>query len=144
MPLLKTIIRRRKVLDLTQAKLAKLAGVSQSLIAKVESGKIDPSYSKVMKILETLDRIEKEEQVKAKDIMTKDVFWAKNDDRPPVWSVWKCEITTNSTSPAETCSLSMFPSKMLPFVPVSKRMHFSVPVIIHANPQSVVHPSVRV
>ena len=38
------ISKIRKQLGLTQIQLANLAGVSQSLIAKLESGRIDPSY----------------------------------------------------------------------------------------------------
>ena len=45
----------RKKLNLTQTELSKLAGVSQSLIAKLESGHIDPAYSKVKAIFEALD-----------------------------------------------------------------------------------------
>jgi len=51
------ICRRR--LGLTQDKLAKLSGVSQSLIAKIESGRIDPAYSKVRKIMNALDNEQK-------------------------------------------------------------------------------------
>jgi predicted transcriptional regulator len=41
----KQIKRVRSQLGLTQAGLAKRAGVSQSIIAKVESGAVDPSYT---------------------------------------------------------------------------------------------------
>ena len=47
--------KMRRQLGLTQSQLAKLAGVSQSLIAKIESGNIDPAYSKVMQILGALE-----------------------------------------------------------------------------------------
>jgi len=40
---------------ITQTELAKLSGVSQSVIAKIESGKIDPSYTSVKKIFEALN-----------------------------------------------------------------------------------------
>ena len=49
-PKLNEISKKRKILGLTQSELAKLAGVSQSLIAKLESGKIEPSYTKVKTI----------------------------------------------------------------------------------------------
>lgn len=41
----------RKRLGLSQRELASLTGVSQSLIAKIERGSIDPSYSNVRRIL---------------------------------------------------------------------------------------------
>ena len=40
----------RKSLGLTQTDLAKRADVSQSLIAKIESEKIDPTFTKTKKI----------------------------------------------------------------------------------------------
>ncbi len=62
----------RRQLGLTQKGLATLAGVSQSLIAKIESNKIDPAYSKVVQITSALEqeRGRKETRKKASDIMT--------------------------------------------------------------------------
>ncbi|QLH74635.1 MAG: helix-turn-helix domain-containing protein [Methanomassiliicoccales archaeon] len=51
LPDLDKIRQMRKRLNLSQRELASLAGVSQSLIAKIERGSIDPSYSNVRKIL---------------------------------------------------------------------------------------------
>ncbi|EWG07242.1 MAG: XRE family transcriptional regulator [Candidatus Aramenus sulfurataquae] len=48
------IKRLRESLGITQAELAKRVGVSQSLIAKIENGKIDPKLSVVKKILDEL------------------------------------------------------------------------------------------
>src|SRR5713101_7020668 len=56
LPSLGDIARKRKELGLTQSKLALLAGVSQSIIAKIESGSVDPSYSVVARIMGALDR----------------------------------------------------------------------------------------
>lgn len=56
LPALDEIPRRRKALGLTQSKLAQLARVSQSIIAKIESGTVDPSYSIVGKLVEALER----------------------------------------------------------------------------------------
>jgi len=65
--------KMRRQLGLTQKKLADLAGVSQSLIAKIESGSIDPAYSKVIQIKQALEQ----EQVKMKkavpEIMTANI-----------------------------------------------------------------------
>ena len=42
---LQEIKHLRKKFNLTQGELAKLAGVSQSLIAKIESNKINPTFT---------------------------------------------------------------------------------------------------
>ena len=60
---------KRKRLGITQQALAKLAGVSQSLIAKIESGRIDPAYSKVKSIISALEREQFASEKTAKDIM---------------------------------------------------------------------------
>jgi predicted transcriptional regulator len=57
-PNLEDIARRRRKIGLKQTDLAKLAGVSQSLIAKLEAGTIDSSYTKVRMIFEVLSRAE--------------------------------------------------------------------------------------
>ena len=65
LPEIKDITRRRKILGLTQNKLARQANVSQSLVAKIETGRVDPSYSKMMKILIALDEEEGKKQTVA-------------------------------------------------------------------------------
>jgi predicted transcriptional regulator len=62
--------RMRKQLGLTQKELASLAGVSQSLIAKIESGKIDPAYSKVVQIMAALEGEQSKGKKTAGQIMT--------------------------------------------------------------------------
>src|SRR5881296_2042350 len=56
LPSLDEIPRKRKALGLTQSKLAQLAGVSQSIIAKIESGTVDPSYSIAKRLVEALEK----------------------------------------------------------------------------------------
>lgn len=68
----------RKIIGLTQAQLAQRAGISQSMIAKIESGTINPSYSVVRRIYQILDSIEDKNQVKAYEIMSPVIF-VKND-----------------------------------------------------------------
>ncbi len=52
---LKDVRKIRKNLSITQMELAKMADVSQSLIAKIECGSAMPSYDKGKAILEALD-----------------------------------------------------------------------------------------
>ena len=71
----------RKRLDLTQHGFANESGVSQSLIAKIESGKIDPTYSKVKKIENAINSLSKHKEKEAKDIMIKNIIKAKSEDK---------------------------------------------------------------
>jgi len=71
----------RKKFGLTQTQLAKQAGVSQSLIAKIEAGKIDPTYSNAKKLFDTLLRINNEHELKAKDIMNQKIIFINSRER---------------------------------------------------------------
>ena len=80
---LQEIKRLRKKHNLTQTELAKLAGVSQSLIAKLEAGLIDPTFSHVKKIFDVLHGIEKENEPKAEQLITgKIISVSKNEPMP--------------------------------------------------------------
>ena len=69
LPPLEEVAQKRRLLGLKQSELAKLAGVSQSLIAKVESGKIDPAYTKVKNILEALEKLEVQAKIQAGKVL---------------------------------------------------------------------------
>lgn len=64
----------RKKLGLTQKELATKSRVSQSMIAKIESNRLDPSYSNAKRILESLRSIRKSHEAKAGDFMTKKII----------------------------------------------------------------------
>lgn len=64
----------RKKLGITQNELAKLSGLSQSLIAKIESGRIDPTYSRAKKILETVHKISGKKEMSCGEIMSRKVI----------------------------------------------------------------------
>tara|TARA_Y100000310_G_scaffold343970_1_gene454278 strand:- start:1715 stop:2257 length:543 start_codon:yes stop_codon:yes gene_type:complete len=70
---LKEIMVIRKKLGLTQTELAKRAGVSQSLIAKIESDRIDPTFSNAKKIFSALKDLEKKEELIAADLLNKKI-----------------------------------------------------------------------
>lgn len=62
---------------LTQEKLAKLVGVSQAHISKIELGKVDPRLSTVNNILEILTEGKKR---KCKEVMSENLLFAKQED----------------------------------------------------------------
>lgn len=66
--------RMRKQLGLTQKRLAAMSGVSQSLIAKIESGRIDPAYSKVVQIISALEAEQNKGKRTAGEVMTSDII----------------------------------------------------------------------
>ena len=78
---LNEIKRLRNKHNLNQKELAERAGVSQSLIAKIEAGKIEPSFSKARKIFQALDELREKEELKAKDLMNKKVSFAEIGDK---------------------------------------------------------------
>ena len=61
--------RARITLGLTQAELAKASGTSQSLVAKLERGRLNPSYETVRRILESLERLAADDEGTAADLM---------------------------------------------------------------------------
>lgn len=71
------IRRSRLQADLTQADLAKAAGTSQSLIAKLERGRLNPSYEVVRRLLETLDRLATDREPVAGDLMNTQPIFAE-------------------------------------------------------------------
>jgi predicted transcriptional regulator len=78
LPPITEIEKLRKRLGMTQTELAKKAGVSQSLIARIETGTVDPRYSNVGRLFLALDDI-KGTEIMAKHIMTKDVVGIQED-----------------------------------------------------------------
>lgn len=71
----------RKQVGLTQFQFAKESGISQSMIAKIEAGKLDPTYSKVRKIETTLENLTKKHEKTAKEIMNKSIITIKPTEK---------------------------------------------------------------
>ena len=66
--------KRRLQLEISQLKFSKIANLSQSIINKLENGKIDPTYSTIIKIENSLRDLEKISNQKASEIMIKDII----------------------------------------------------------------------
>jgi len=79
-PSLEDIAKKRRILGLKQAELAKLAGVSQSLVAKLESGKIDSSYTKVKTIFDVLDRLENKTKIQEQKVSPNEVIGIQKNE----------------------------------------------------------------
>ena len=69
------------MLNLKQKDLARISGVSQSAIAKIESGKYVPRYDQAKKIFDALSRLEDKSSLTAKDIMTSPVIFVSIRDK---------------------------------------------------------------
>lgn len=78
-PLPTEIRALRKRLGLTQAALAKAAGVSQPLIARIENGSVDPRASTLRSILDALNRTERK-GVQIREVMTSPVATVRAND----------------------------------------------------------------
>ncbi|MBN2250523.1 MAG: CBS domain-containing protein [Candidatus Altiarchaeota archaeon] len=78
-PELGSIEKIRKKLGMTQTQLAEKAKVSQSLVARVESGSVDPRYSRVVRIFQALYE-SKSQAICARELMTKTVVSVKTTD----------------------------------------------------------------
>lgn len=77
LPDLREIKPRRTAAGLTQNQLSDLSGVSQSLIAKIEAGNIEPSYGKAKRLFDCLEQLHAKQERLAKDIMTKPVVFVE-------------------------------------------------------------------
>lgn len=78
---LQDIKKLRKKFNLTQGELAKKANVSQSLIAKIESKRIDPAYTRAKQILDTLELLDQKNEIKIKDFMSKKIIYVSSNDK---------------------------------------------------------------
>ena len=79
LPTPESIKKKRIKLGLTQSELAEKAHVSQPLIARIESGDVDPRLSTIRSIITALDDMEKS-MISAKDLMTSPVTSLSPDE----------------------------------------------------------------
>jgi len=80
LPEISEIIRRRKLLGLTQLRLSQEAGISQPSLNRIERGKMAPSYEAAKRVFEALERLEHANEPKAKDKMCRKVIFLSPKD----------------------------------------------------------------
>jgi predicted transcriptional regulator len=164
LPKLEEISKRRRLLGISQKHLARLAGVSQSMIAKIESGKTEPSYFKTKAIFDTLEKMQREKEPRAKDLLQPKVIGIDEDE-----PISKAATTMNETgfsqlpvfsgrhivgSIAEKTIMDRIVSgisaRELSSAPVSKVMTEAFPQVDEKTPLSLIsallqyHPAVLV
>jgi predicted transcriptional regulator len=81
LPPIQEVKKRRIALGLSQKNLADSVNVSQSLIAKIENNRVQPSYEVIRRIFEFFDHIEQPSVGLAKDIETRNVVWLRRNDK---------------------------------------------------------------
>ncbi len=69
-----TIRRLRKAVRLTQKELAEKAGLSQSLISRIERGNVDPRLSTIKRIMHVIENASVKEEQVARHIMHRPVI----------------------------------------------------------------------
>jgi predicted transcriptional regulator len=79
LPTPESIKKKRIKLGLTQSELAERAKVSQPLIARIESGDVDPRLSTVRSIMAALEEMERS-RITARELMTSPVVSLSPDD----------------------------------------------------------------
>jgi predicted transcriptional regulator len=122
----------RTGLGLTQAELARRAGVSQPLIARIEKGTVDPRLSTFRAVVEALNSVERG-RVRLREIMTS-----------PVATIRATDTVADATKLMRERSFSQLPV-VLKGVPVGSLSERSV---VHAlasaqEPQAVARSPVR-
>jgi predicted transcriptional regulator len=83
LPSIEELRKMRKNLGISQKELAKISGVSQSYIARLEKGSINPTYDKVRKIFEYLNKTGQKAtgiDIVAGRIMTKSIITCNPSD----------------------------------------------------------------
>jgi len=81
LPEIKLIKRKRMLAGITQKELSKISEVSQSMIAKIESEKIEPSYSIVKKLFTSLEGLERKDERKCEDVMSPKIYFIASDKK---------------------------------------------------------------
>ncbi len=148
------IKRIRKSLDVTQTELASVSGVSQSTIAKIESGTTSASYETVVKLFKSLEGMKQTEgrMLTAADVASDKVVTVQSSDRVHMASdlmrstgysqlpVLKGEVPVGSISERGIFDLLRQGTTMeqLGQMVICKIMDESYPVVLDSTPMASV------
>ncbi len=80
LPSIDDLRKLRRKLSLTQSEVARLAGVSQSLVSQIESGEVDPRLSTLRRIVDALNREESGREILAEDIYIRNLIYVSPQD----------------------------------------------------------------
>lgn len=85
----------RKKAKLTQKELARRAGISQSLVARIEAGTVDPRLSTLRKIIKVLNEVLGNKEITAKSIMNSPVIYVEAEEtvEKAIELMWKHGIS---------------------------------------------------
>ncbi len=135
-------IRRMRIrMKLTQKELAERAGVSQSLIARIERGTVDPRLSTLRKILKALEDAARD-GVRARDVMhmpvitigaeepvgrAAELMWKYGISQIPV--IEKGKIIGTIYEDSIVRAVLSYPDGKVASWPVSKIMNEALPVV---------------
>ncbi len=133
---LKDIKKIRKRVSLTQKELAEKANVSQSMIAKIESGILEPSYKKGLKIIEALEAQSKKISKKAEDIMTKKIISTTADEKlgDAIKKLEKFKISQMPVMKENVCVGLITESSILNSTLEKKKVHYVKDVMEECPP----------
>lgn len=157
LPDINSIKTKRLRLGLKQRELAKMSNVSQSLIAKLESSKTEPSYSVAKRIFSSLENLEHRAEKSSEDIMTKTIIKiGKNDSVKKAAHLMKFRSVSQLPvmegkraigSISESSILDMIiqgiPKEELFEKPVSEIMKEPFPIVRFDMPISIVLPLLK-
>jgi predicted transcriptional regulator len=152
LPDIQLIKTKRQRLGIKQKELAELSRVSQSLIAKLESGKIEPSYSIVNRIFSALESKEHKSEKTCYDLMTKKIISIKSKDKAikAKEMIKKHDISQIPVFEGKRCVGSITESLLLEHLDenlsklkVNEIMGPSFPIINSSTPISLVIPLLK-
>ena len=161
LPTIEEIGKMRKNLGISQKELARTCGVSQSYIARMEKGSINPTYDKIRKIYDYLSVFSKKEEsfdLIASKIMSKSVITCHLNDpiisalntmrekgysQLPVVNGENKIMGTITEADVNEILLKGTPIESLKNLSVRKVMGPSLPQMPMNTPVSVIYPILR-